>query len=114
MKKYLILKKYLDFQKEIQAFEDTAAPPGHSLLWEDTDKTYGYVNNYTGEVTFKYPTAVAKPKKAEKAKTKSKVETDSSGNPWKYSLDGSITGGVKIKNLRNTIILSLTLLESHS
>ena len=50
-------------------------------------------------MTFKYPTAVAKPKKAEKAKTKSKVETDSSGNPWKYSLDGSITGGVKIKNL---------------
>ena len=52
-----------DFQKEIQAFEETAAPAGHSLLWDDTDKTYGYVNNYTGEVTFKYPTTYQKPKK---------------------------------------------------
>ena len=29
----------------------TAAPAGFSLLWDETDKKYGYINNYTGEVT---------------------------------------------------------------
>lgn len=80
-------------QKEIQAFEETAAPPGHSLLWDDTDKTYGYVNNYTGEVTFKYPTTVTKPKKIEKVEpAKTVTEPTSASKPWKYSLDGSISG----------------------
>ena len=36
---------------DIKAFEETAAPAGFSLLWDETDKKYGYINNYTGEVT---------------------------------------------------------------
>lgn len=85
-------RKLKDFQKEIQAFEETAAPAGHSLLWDDTDKTYGYVNNYTGEVTFKYPTTYQKPKKVEVVEKSGKSESSADKLPWKYTSDGSITG----------------------
>ena len=36
---------------DIKSFEETAAPTGFSLLWDETDKKYGYINSYTGEVT---------------------------------------------------------------
>lgn len=39
------------YTQEIRSFEETAAPTGFSLLWDETDKKYGYINNYTGEVT---------------------------------------------------------------
>lgn len=63
------------------------------MLWDDTDKTYGYVNNYTGEVTFKYPTTQAKPKVVDKVEpTFSMSSPNAKSQPWKNNLDGSITG----------------------
>jgi len=40
------------------------------LLWDDADKKYGYINNFTGEVTQEYPTG-NKPKKQTKLETES-------------------------------------------
>ena len=62
--------KLKEYNKEVKAFEDTAAPSGYSLLWDDADKKYGYINNFTGEVTQEYPTG-NKPKKQTKLETES-------------------------------------------
>ena len=40
------------------------------MLWDDADKKYGYINNFTGEVTQEYPTG-NKPKKQTKLETES-------------------------------------------
>lgn len=82
---------------DIKAFEETAAPAGFSLLWDETDKKYGYINNYTGEVTQEYPSSF-KADKVEKSKHKdisnlnSKDNNEKSKKPWKYTEDGSISG----------------------
>ena len=62
--------KLKEYNKEVKAFEDTAAPSGYSLLWDDADKKYGYINNFTGEVTQEYPTG-NKPKKQTTVETES-------------------------------------------
>ena len=62
--------KLKEYNKEVKAFEDTAAPSGYSLLWDDADKKYGYINNFTGEVTQEYPTG-NKPKKQTSVETES-------------------------------------------
>lgn len=89
--------KLKEYNKEVKAFEDTAAPSGYSLLWDDADKKYGYINNFTGEVTQEYPTG---PKKQTKLETesyrKNVVDLNKDKNvenkPWKYTEDGSISG----------------------
>jgi len=64
------------------------------------------VNNYTGEVTFKYPTTTSRPKQVEKvepSKTANAGESGEKSKPWKYSLDGNISGtlgGVKKKSVQ--------------
>jgi len=91
--------KLKEYNKEVKAFEDTAAPSGYSLLWDDADKKYGYINNFTGEVTQEYPTG-NKPKKQTKLETesyrKNVVDLNKDKNvenkPWKYTEDGSISG----------------------
>lgn len=53
------------------------------------------MNNYTGEVTFKYPTTTSRPKQVEKvepSKTANAGEVGEKSKPWKYSLDGNISG----------------------
>lgn len=92
--------KLKEYNKEVKAFEDTAAPSGYSLLWDDGDKKYGYINNFTGEVTQEYPTGNNKPKKQAKVETesyrKNVVDLNKDKNvenkPWKYTEDGSISG----------------------
>lgn len=92
--------KLKEYNKEVKAFEDTAAPSGYSLLWDDGDKKYGYINNFTGEVTQEYPTGNNKPKKQTKVETesyrKNVVDLNKDKNvenkPWKYTEDGSISG----------------------
>jgi len=91
--------KLKEYNKEVKAFEDTAAPSGYSLLWDDADKKYGYINNFTGEVTQEYPTG-NKPKKSTTVETesyrKNVVDLNKDKNvenkPWKYTEDGSISG----------------------
>merc|ERR1712131_34462 len=62
-------------------------------------KKYGYINNFTGEVTQEYPTG-NKPKKQTTVETesyrKNVVDLNKDKNvenkPWKYTEDGSISG----------------------
>jgi len=91
--------KLKEYNKEVKAFEDTAAPSGYSLLWDDADKKYGYINNFTGEVTQEYPTGNNKPKKQNienESYRKNVVDLNKDKNvenkPWKYTEDGSISG----------------------
>jgi len=83
---------------------------GYSLLWDDTDKKYGYINNFTGEVTTEYPTGSAT-KKAEvrpprKDVSNLNLKKIEENRPWKYSDDGSISGilgGNQNQNRKSTI-----------
>ncbi|CAG5088414.1 Oidioi.mRNA.OKI2018_I69.PAR.g11834.t1.cds [Oikopleura dioica] len=87
-------KKVKEHENAISRFEETAAPSGHSLLWDTTDQTYGYVNNFSGEVTFSYPSL----KPSEKTSGtptrvyKSSKSSKSDSTPWKYGEDGSVSG----------------------
>jgi hypothetical protein len=103
--------KLKEYNKQIKTFEDTAAPAGYSLLWDDTDKKYGYINNFTGEVTTEYPTgsATKKPEVRPPRKDVSNlnIKKIEENRPWKYSDDGSISGilggGNQNQNRKSTI-----------
>jgi len=91
-------QKLKSYTQDIRSFEETAAPTGFSLLWDEADKKYGYINNYTGEVTQEYPSSY-KADKVEKnhkdisnLNSRSKDKLEKSKKPWKYTEDGSISG----------------------
>jgi hypothetical protein len=99
------LTPILEHENAISQFEESAAPAGHSLLWDTTDQTYGYVNNFSGEVSMKRPSMKPSEKSSEKSSTKldvnssprvykatSKSSSRNSSTAWTYGEDGSVSG----------------------
>lgn len=95
-------KKVKEHENAISQFEESAAPAGHSLLWDTTDQTYGYVNNFSGEVSMKRPSMKPSEKLSEKSSTKLDTpprvykatlkNSAKSSTPWTYGEDGSVSG----------------------
>ena len=98
----LKLTLILEHENAICQFEESAAPAGHSLLWDTTDQTYGYVNNFSGEVSMKRPSMKPSEKLSEKSSIKMEAlprgvykatkSSTRSNTPWTYGEDGSVSG----------------------